>query len=139
MRRLAGRYGLALCLLAAACGGSEPNPPDDGPVRASVRTLYAAAAAQDGAAMCRQLTPGWRARLDRRPPPCRAEALSVVLGPGPPRNLRIETVEIAGSRSTVTAVAVRGHGAAEREYRHELVLASRDGAWRVARVRELGP
>jgi hypothetical protein len=140
MRRLAGRSGVALCLLAAACGGgSDSGPSDDAPVRASVRALYAAAAEQDGEAMCRRLAPAWRTRLDRGPPPCRVEALSVVLGPGPPRNLRIERVELDGRRATARAVAVRGHGAAERDYGHELDLVARAGVWRVARVRELGP
>jgi hypothetical protein len=119
--------------LPQACGGPAGGT---GPVRTAVTRLYAAAAAQDGVALCRQLAPAWRERLDRRPPRCPAESLVAVLGPGPPRNPRIGTIEIAGARATALASAVRGHGAAERTYRHELELVRGDGAWLVARTRE---
>jgi hypothetical protein len=119
--------------LPSACGGP---PGGTQPIRAAVERLYAAAAGQDGRALCRQLAPAWRKRLDRRPPRCPAEALTVVLGPGPPRNLRVGTIDVRGDRATADASAVRGHGAAERSYRHEIELARHGGTWLVVRTRE---
>jgi hypothetical protein len=133
MRRLT-LLAVALCLVPA-CGGSddEREEPDTGPIRARVTSLYAAAAAQDGPALCRQLASDWRERLDRRPPPCATESLTVVLGPGPPRNLRIGRIDLAGDRATVRTSAVRGHGAAERTYPQLLALEREGGRWVVAR------
>jgi hypothetical protein len=126
----------AICLLGAACGDPGGDQSSTGPVTARVERLYAAAADQDGRALCRQLAPAWRERLDRRPPRCPAEALRVVLGPGPARNLRIGAIELAGDQAMVRASAVRGHGAAERIYRHVIRLVRAGGPWLVAGTRE---
>jgi hypothetical protein len=134
MRRLT-LVAVALCLPVPACGGSDDDreQPDTRPIRSRVTSLYAAAAAQDGRALCRQLARGWRERLDRRAPRCASESLTVVLGPGPPRNVRIGRIDLAGDRATARASAVRGHGAAERTYRHVLELEREAGRWVVVR------
>jgi hypothetical protein len=133
VRRLIALSGACCCIVAASCGSSDRDESATEPVRARVERLYAAAAAQDGDALCSQLARAWRERLDRRAPRCASESLAVVLGPGPPRNLRIGRIDLAGDRATARASAVRGHGAAERTYRHVLELEREAGRWVVAR------
>ena len=128
---------LAALLLLAACGGDDeagppPSAPGSGEVRAGVERLYASAAAQDGAAMCRALTPEWRRRLSRGAGDCGSQALQVVLGPGPPRNARVSGVTVSGDTARAQAAAVRGHGAAERTDRVRVELRRVDGRWLVA-------
>jgi hypothetical protein len=130
---------IALCLAAlvlAGCGGGDEEAgapaPQEAEVRAAVQRLYAAAASQDGAAMCRTLTPAWRRRLTGGAGSCPAEALQVVLGPGPPRNARVRGVAVTGGSAVARAEAVRGHGAAERTDRVRLELRRLEGRWLVA-------
>jgi hypothetical protein len=126
-------------LAAVACGGGDSDAggrsglreDDQRPIRRAVTGLYAAAAAQDGERMCRLLAPAWRDRLDRGTANCAAEALRVVLGPGPPRNLHIGRVAIDAERATVAATAVRGHGAGEQSYRHRIELVHIGPRWLV--------
>lgn len=125
----------------AGCGGGEngdPAAPEPGSaqVRASVERLYAAAAAQDGAAICRTLTPGWRRRLERGGG-CPAQSLQVVLGPGPPRNARVSGVTVSGESARARAEAIRGHGAAERTDRVRVRLRRVGGRWLVAAAQPL--
>jgi hypothetical protein len=118
---------LLAALALAGCG--EDDEPE---VQRSVERLYAAAAAQDGAAMCRALRPAWRRRLARGPRGCGSEALIVVLGPGPPRNTRVSRVVVTGDSARAQAEAVRGHGAAERTDRVRVRLERIGGRWLVA-------
>jgi hypothetical protein len=125
----------------AGCGSSEDGDsaspqPGGAEVRASVQRLYAAAAAQNGAAMCRTLTPDWRRRLDRGGG-CAGQALQAVLGPGPPRNARVSAVTVTGESARAEAEAIRGHGAAERTDRAAVELRRVRGRWLVAEVEML--
>ena len=133
------RAVLALLALAAAgCGGEDEGDgaaapsPGRAEVRAGVERLYAAAAAQDGAAMCRTLTPDWRRRLARGAGGCAPKALQEVLGPGPPRNAQVSGVVVSGGSAEARAEALRGHGAAERADRVRLQLERVGGRWLVA-------
>ena len=125
---------LLAALALAGCGEDAARLARAGQagVRASVERLYAAAAAQDGAAMCRALTPAWRRRLARGARGCGSEALIVVLGPGPPRNTRVSGVVVTGDSARAQAEAVRGHGAAERTDRVRVRLERIGGRWLVA-------
>jgi hypothetical protein len=124
--------------LPAACGGEGASPSEAAAeeVRSSVEGLYAAAARQEGQAMCRLLTPAWRTRLERPPGGCAVDALRVVLGPGPPRGVEVGGLEIDGARAIADAEAERGHGAAESTYRHRIELTAVEGRWLVADAAE---
>ena len=113
-------------------GGAGKPEPGRAEVRAGVERLYAAAAVQDGAAMCRALTPAWRRRLARGAGGCGPKALQEVLGPGPPRNARVSGVVVTGASAEARAEALRGHGAAERTDRVRVQLERVGGNWLVA-------
>jgi hypothetical protein len=123
--------------LPVACGGvPPPSKVAAEEVRASVERLYAAAARQDGQAMCGLLTPAWRARLESPPGRCAVDALRLVLGPGPPRGVQVSGVRVDGTQATAQGEAERGHGAAQRTYRHRIELSLIEGRWLVADAAE---